>query len=91
MATNVKDGGWFRLMAKYLLSRSGIVYRYRKMTVVRKATISALRHAKNQKIFGLVGKKDGWGTWTRTRTSGVRVRGSTINLFPSRGMFGVIF
>src|SRR5687768_12903834 len=26
---------------------------------------------------------DGWGTWIRTRTNGVRVRGSTVNLFPS--------
>lgn len=26
----------------------------------------------------------GWGTWIRTRTNGVRVRGSTVNLFPSR-------
>src|SRR4051794_31606637 len=25
----------------------------------------------------------GWGTWIRTRTNGVRVRGSTVNLFPS--------
>ena len=24
----------------------------------------------------------GWGTWIRTRTNGVRVRGSTVNLFP---------
>ena len=43
------------------------------------------------KILEWEGEKDGWGTWTRTRTSGVRVRGSTINLFPSGGMFGVIF
>jgi threonine dehydrogenase-like Zn-dependent dehydrogenase len=27
----------------------------------------------------------GWGTWIRTRTNGVRVRGSTVNLFPSAG------
>jgi hypothetical protein len=26
---------------------------------------------------------DGWGTWIRTRTNGVRVRGSTVNLFPN--------
>ena len=26
----------------------------------------------------------GWGTWIRTRTNGVRVRGSTVNLFPSK-------
>ncbi len=25
----------------------------------------------------------GWGTWIRTRTNGVRVRGSTVNLFPT--------
>ncbi len=25
----------------------------------------------------------GWGTWIRTRTNGVRVRGSTVNLFPN--------
>ena len=29
-------------------------------------------------------EKAGWGTWIRTRTNGVRVRGSTVNLFPSR-------
>ena len=28
-------------------------------------------------------KKVGWGTWIRTRTNGVRVRGSTVNLFPN--------
>ena len=28
--------------------------------------------------------ESGWGTWIRTRTNGVRVRGSTVNLFPSR-------
>ena len=27
-------------------------------------------------------KSNGWGTWIRTRTNGVRVRGSTVNLFP---------
>src|SRR5690606_13100590 len=27
-------------------------------------------------------EEDGWGTWIRTRTNGVRVRGSTVNLFP---------
>ena len=27
-------------------------------------------------------EKAGWGTWIRTRTNGVRVRGSTVNLFP---------
>jgi hypothetical protein len=27
-------------------------------------------------------KRFGWGTWIRTRTNGVRVRGSTVNLFP---------
>ena len=26
----------------------------------------------------------GWGTWIRTKTSGVRVRCSTLKLFPSR-------
>ena len=26
----------------------------------------------------------GWGTWIRTRTNGVRVRGSTVNLFSRR-------
>lgn len=25
----------------------------------------------------------GWGTWTRTKTNGVRVRCSTIKLFPN--------
>lgn len=25
----------------------------------------------------------GWGTWIRTRTNGVRVRWSTVNLFPN--------
>ena len=29
-------------------------------------------------LFGRIG----WGTWIRTRTNGVRVRGSTVNLFP---------
>ena len=29
-------------------------------------------------------KSFGWGTWIRTRNNGVRVRGSTVNLFPSR-------
>src|SRR5437667_5572214 len=29
-------------------------------------------------------ESSGWGTWIRTRTNGVRVRGSTVNLFPSR-------
>ena len=28
-------------------------------------------------------KRIGWGTWIRTRTNGVRVRGSTVNLFPN--------
>ena len=28
-------------------------------------------------------KRVGWGTWIRTRTNGVRVRGSTVNLFPN--------
>ena len=28
-------------------------------------------------------KQFGWGTWIRTRTNGVRVRGSTVNLFPN--------
>src|SRR6478752_7380479 len=28
-------------------------------------------------------KSVGWGTWIRTRTNGVRVRGSTVNLFPN--------
>lgn len=27
---------------------------------------------------------NGWGTWIRTKTSGVRVRCSTLKLFPSR-------
>lgn len=27
--------------------------------------------------------KIGWGTWTRTKTNGVRVRCSTIKLFPN--------
>ena len=26
----------------------------------------------------------GWGTWIRTRTDGVRVRRSTVNLFPNK-------
>jgi hypothetical protein len=29
----------------------------------------------------------GWGTWIRTRTNGVRVRGSTVNLFPNPFVF----
>ena len=32
--------------------------------------------------------KIGWGTWIRTRTNGVRVRGSTVNLFPNRWAVG---
>ncbi len=28
--------------------------------------------------------KVGWGTWIRTRTDGVRVRRSTVNLFPNK-------
>lgn len=40
------------------------------------------------RILGIFGAKClilfGWGTWIRTRTNGVRVRGSTVNLFPSR-------
>lgn len=27
----------------------------------------------------------GWGTWIRTKINGVRVRRSTVELFPSRG------
>ena len=34
------------------------------------------------------GEGVGWGTWIRTRTNGVRVRGSTVNLFPIAGMRG---
>ena len=30
----------------------------------------------------------GWGTWIRTRTNGVRVRGSTVNLFPNAPVAG---
>ncbi len=30
--------------------------------------------------------KAGWGTWIRTRTDGVRVRRSTVNLFPNRSL-----
>ena len=33
------------------------------------------------------GLKGGWGTWIRTRTNGVRVRGSTVNLFPNTFVF----
>lgn len=35
--------------------------------------------------FGLCdGPEAGWGTWIRTRTDGVRVRCSTVKLFPRR-------
>ena len=34
-------------------------------------------------IFGIFG----WGTWIRTKINGVRVRCSTIKLFPSRNFF----
>ena len=33
-------------------------------------------------LLNLFVKEFGWGTWIRTRTNGVRVRGSTVNLFP---------
>ena len=29
-------------------------------------------------------KSIGWGTWIRTKTNGVRVRRSTVKLFPSK-------
>ena len=32
-------------------------------------------------------EKLGWGTWIRTRTNGVRVRGSTVNLFPNGRLY----
>src|SRR5690606_8032086 len=32
------------------------------------------------------GKSSGWGTWIRTRTNGVRVRWSTVNLFPKKAL-----
>ena len=35
------------------------------------------------KRLNFLAKLVGWGTWIRTRTNGVRVRGSTVNLFPS--------
>lgn len=37
-------------------------------------------------IFNLGKLRDfnGWGTWIRTRTDGVRVRCSAVKLFPSR-------
>lgn len=41
------------------------------------------REQNSSKIRGL--GRNGWGTWIRTRTSGVRVRGSTVKLSPSRG------
>ncbi|CAK7254810.1 protein of unknown function [Shinella sp. WSC3-e] len=31
----------------------------------------------------------GWGTWIRTKINGVRVRRSTVELFPSRGDTGL--
>lgn len=58
MTTNVKGGGWFPLTAKYLLSRSGIVCRYRKMTVVPKATISVLRQVKIRNLW--MGGEERW-------------------------------
>jgi exopolyphosphatase / guanosine-5'-triphosphate,3'-diphosphate pyrophosphatase len=33
-------------------------------------------------VYKPVSEAAGWGTWIRTRTNGVRVRGSTVNLFP---------
>lgn len=61
------------------------LYPVRLVTVTDKA--DALAAAA---IEGLVepscpqGIQFGWGTWIRTRTNGVRVRWSTVNLFPSR-------
>lgn len=62
--------------------------------VVRKAYIEKLREFgapdPEQKVIASEilerhrKRKTGWGTWIRTRTNGVRVRGSTVNLFPSR-------
>lgn len=35
-------------------------------------------------MFIQIGKLEiGWGTWTRTKINGVRVRRSTIELFPN--------
>ena len=31
----------------------------------------------------IVEKKSGWGTWIRTKINGVRVRRSTVELFPN--------
>ena len=42
-----------------------------------KISLSIKKALENQ---GLV---SGWGTWTRTKTNGVRVRCSTIKLFPN--------
>src|SRR5690606_18489050 len=37
------------------------------------------------RCFGnYAGKSNGWGTWIRTKTNGVRVRCSTLKLSPSR-------
>ena len=33
---------------------------------------------------GKLNEINGWGTWIRTRTDGVRVRCSAVKLFPSR-------
>lgn len=39
-------------------------------------------------LCGAISEQIGWGTWIRTRTNGVRVRGSTVNLFPSAAAIG---
>src|SRR5712671_907353 len=59
-----------------------------KSTVV---TCNMMRHEIGQSlaladryVIDLFVEMSGWGTWIRTRTNGVRVRGSTVNLFPSR-------
>ena len=41
------------------------------------------RMSSGTNTFGRYGREVGWGTWIRTRTNGVRVRGSTVNLFPN--------
>lgn len=49
---------------------------------------SRLHAATIGQIIDLIDKKFGWGTWIRTKIDGVRVRCSTIELFPSRPLAG---
>lgn len=57
------------------------------LSFVHKVVASPKRDSQgsNSSTKSMVRKRGGWGTWIRTRTNGVRVRGSTVNLFPNEG------